>query len=131
MALTKAITLPNGITLNYHVVTDIHHHIISPTPESIFEVHSYPNKAAFNTEQSALASGAAFDVYSHTWYFSQPLDTTKLQGEINKAEGLLKNSKTYKVETTSSKDPETGEEIIEEIPNPYLPQIDLSGAENS
>ena len=35
------------------------------------------------------------------------------------------------VETTSSKDPETGEEIIEEIPNPYLPQIDLSGAENS
>ena len=77
MGLSKEITAPNGIPLNYHRITSI---TIITNVQNIVEVSSYTSQEKREEERAmieALASGdneASCDVYIDTEYISMEYD---------------------------------------------------------
>lgn len=71
MALSKRITLRNGVALNYHRVVSVG--TITNVQTSV-EVASYTSKAKRAEERTALGDGKQMDVYVHTAYHVLPYD---------------------------------------------------------
>ena len=69
MALIKSITLPNGITVEYHRVVSVDN---ITNQSSIIEVASYTNKSKRLEEKEALKNNAPMDVFIHTEYLNVP-----------------------------------------------------------
>ena len=66
MALSKAITLENGITLNYHRVVSINN---ITNQSSIIEVASYTSEEKRLEEKSKLLNNEPMNVYIRSKYY--------------------------------------------------------------
>ena len=71
MALSKRITLANGVTTNYHRVVSVN---AITNVQNIIEVASYTSKAKRVEEQEALVAGEKADVFISTSILSAPYD---------------------------------------------------------
>lgn len=72
MALSKRITLPNGVQVNYHRVVGIRSIV---NVQNIVEVASYTSRAKREEERAALASeDPSMDVYVETGIYEAPYD---------------------------------------------------------
>lgn len=71
MALSKRITLPNGIACDYHRVVSLS---IVTNVANLVEACSYTSEAKRAEERAATAAGEAMDVYTATRYYEAPYD---------------------------------------------------------
>ena len=71
MALIKSITLPNGITVEYHRVVSVDN---ITNQSSIIEVASYTNKTKRLEEKEALKNNIPMDIFINTEYLNVPYD---------------------------------------------------------
>lgn len=71
MALSKRITLPNGVQVNYHRIVKIDKIV---NVQNVIEVASYTSRAKREEERAALANCAPMDVYVETGIYETPYD---------------------------------------------------------
>lgn len=72
MALSKRVTLPNGVQVNYHRVVGVR---MVVNVQNIVEVASYTSRAKREEERAALSSeDPAMDVYIETGIYEAPYD---------------------------------------------------------
>ncbi|MDO4199744.1 MAG: hypothetical protein Q4D57_03210 [Clostridia bacterium] len=69
MAILKEITLPSGITVNYHRVVSVNN---ITNHASIIEIASYTSKSKRLEEKNALANEEEMNVFINTEYLSVP-----------------------------------------------------------
>lgn len=73
MALSKTITLDNGIITRYHRIVSINHII---NHASIIEICSYTSSKKRTEEKDALKNNETLDVYLHTQYINTNYNDT-------------------------------------------------------
>lgn len=73
MALSKRISLGNGVITNYHRVVSVH---IITNQQNIVEVASYTSRAKREEEAEAITNGTEMDVFIHTRFENAPYDQT-------------------------------------------------------
>lgn len=71
MALSKRITLGNGVTTNYHRVVSVDN---ITNVQSTIEVASYTSESKRKEESEAIANGADMNVFIETRFFSAAYD---------------------------------------------------------
>lgn len=71
MALSKRITLPSGVQVNYHRVVSVSTIV---NVQNIVEVASYTSRAKREEEREATAAAAPMDVYVETTVYETPYD---------------------------------------------------------
>lgn len=71
MALIKAITLDNGIVVNYHRVVSVNN---ITNHASIIEIASYISKEKREEEKEALKNNEPMDIYIKSRYLPIPYD---------------------------------------------------------
>lgn len=74
MALSKDVTLPNGVTVTYHRIVTL---TVFTNVSNLIEVCSYTTPEKREEERAALASDdPRMDVYMHTRVYEAPYDQT-------------------------------------------------------
>ena len=71
MALSKRVTLPSGVQVNYHRVVRVDKMV---NVQNVIEVASYTSRAKREEERAAIASGEPMDVYVETTICAAPYD---------------------------------------------------------
>ena len=71
MALSKHITLGNGVTTNYHRIVSVN---TITNVANIIELASYTSRAKREEEAEATANGTEMDVFIHTQLFNAAYD---------------------------------------------------------
>lgn len=73
MALSKKISLGNGVITDYHRVVSVN---TITNVANIIEVASYTSRAKREEEAEAIANGTEMDVFIHTRFENAPYDQT-------------------------------------------------------
>lgn len=90
MAISKNITLPNGVTLSYYRITSL---TTLVNRQCTIEITGYISKEAREEEQAAIANPEiGCDVYLHTDFITVDYDP---EMSVNKAYGLLKGMEEF------------------------------------
>lgn len=90
MALTKNITLDNGVITRYHRIVSINHII---NHASIIEISAYTSKEKRLEEKEALEKGEKMNVFINTNYLNLPYDDSI---NITSAYEYLKSLQEFK-----------------------------------
>lgn len=81
MALSKRITLDNGVDVNYHRVVSVN---IITNVHNVIEVASYTSEAKRREEQEAIQNGLPMDIYINSSFINAPYNQSMtVEGAYN------------------------------------------------